>query len=52
LVNFLSKKQLGVVGQTQKIRAKVKEHGVEFQTKVLQTKLNYVKVVDIDLVWQ
>lgn len=52
MVNFLNKKQLGEVGQTQKIRAKVKAHGNNYQTKALQTQLNYVKVIDIEFVWQ
>jgi hypothetical protein len=52
LVNFLNKKKLGDVGQTQKIRAKVKSHGTNYQTKALQTQLNYVKVIDIEFVWQ
>jgi hypothetical protein len=52
LVNFLNKKKLGDVGQTQKIRAKVKSHGISYQTKALQTQLNYVKVIDIEFVWQ
>ena len=52
MVNFLNKKQLGDVGQTQKIRAKVKAHGTNYQTKALQTQLNYVKVIDTEFVWQ
>lgn len=52
LVNFLSKKELGKPGETQKIRAKVKEHGVNYTTKTVETKLNYVKPLDNELVWQ
>jgi hypothetical protein len=52
MVNFLNKKKLGEVGQVQQIRAKVKSHGANYQTKALQTQLNYVKVIDIEFVWQ
>lgn len=52
LVNFLNKQKLAEVGATQKIRAKVKAHGVNFTTKTVETQLNYVKVVDIEFVWQ
>ncbi len=52
LVNFLSKKQLGKPGTVHKIRAKVKAHGINFQTKTMETQLNYVKVLDMEFVWQ
>lgn len=52
LVNFLSKQKLAEVGTTQKIRAKIKAHGVNFTTKTKETQLNYVKVVDTEFVWQ
>lgn len=52
LVSFLSKNALGVIGNTQKIRAKVKKHGANFITKTPETQLNYVKVVDNEFVWQ
>lgn len=52
LVNFLNKLELGKVGSVQKIRAKVKAHGVNFQTKTLETQLNYVKVLDTEYIWQ
>jgi len=52
LVNFLNKKKLAEIGTTQKIRAKVKAHGVNFTTKTVETQLNYVKVVDTEFVWQ
>lgn len=52
LVNFLNKSQLGKPGDTQTIRAKVKEHGTNYQTKAVETKLNYVKPIDITLEWQ
>ncbi len=52
LVNFLSKQKLAEVGATQKIRAKIKAHGVNFITKTKETQLNYVKVVDTEFVWQ
>lgn len=52
LVNFLNKLELGKTGTTQKIRAKVKAHGVNYTTKTIETQLNYVKVLDNVLVWQ
>lgn len=52
LVNFLNKIELGKPGTTQKIRAKVKAHGVNYTTKTLETQLNYVKAVDTTFVWQ
>lgn len=52
LVNFLNKKELGKSGETQRIRAKVKAHGVNYTTKSMETQLNYVKPLDNILVWQ
>lgn len=52
LVNFLNKIELGRAGTTQKIRAKIKAHGVNYTTKTPETQLNYVKAVDTMLVWQ
>lgn len=52
LVNFLNKSELGKSGTNQKIRAKVKNHGVNYTTKSIETQLNYVKVLDNVLVWQ
>jgi hypothetical protein len=52
LVNFLNKIELGKVGTVQKIRAKVRSHGVNFQTKTVETQLNYVKVLDTEYIWQ
>jgi hypothetical protein len=52
LVNFLNKSQLGKTGDKQTIKAKVKNHGVNFITKSIETQLNYVKPVDINLEWQ
>ncbi len=52
LVNFLNKSQLGKPGDTQKIRARVKTHGVNYTTKTIETQLNYVKPLDTILVWQ
>jgi hypothetical protein len=52
LINFLNKAELGKTGQTQTIRAKVKSHGVNYTTKTVETQLNYVKPIDIELVWQ
>lgn len=52
LVNFLNKIELGKPGSVQKIRAKVKAHGVNYQTKTIETQLNYVKVLDTEFVWQ
>lgn len=52
LVNFLNKLELGKTGSTQKIRARIKEHGSNYQTKTMETKLNYVKVLDTEFVWQ
>ncbi len=52
LVNFLNKLPLGKIGETQKIRARVKDHGVNFDSKTIETKLNYVKLVDREFVWQ
>ena len=52
LVNFLNKSELGKSGTNQKIRAKVKNHGVNYITKSIETQLNYVKVLDNVLVWQ
>lgn len=46
LVNFLSKIELGKVGTAQKIRARVKAHGVNYITKTIETQLNYVKTID------
>ena len=52
LVNFLNKSELGKTGINQKIRAKVKAHGVNFVSKSIETQLNYVKVLDNVLIWQ
>jgi hypothetical protein len=52
LVNFLNKSELGKIGSTQKVRAKVKSHGINYTTKSIETQLNYVKTIDNDLVWQ
>lgn len=52
LVNFLNKSELGKPGEHQRIRAKVKEHGVNYTTKTIETKLNYVKALDTEFVWQ
>lgn len=52
LINFLNKMPLGQPGQTQKIRAKVKNHGVNFITKTIETQLNYVKILDREFIWQ
>lgn len=52
LVNFLSKKQLGSLGDEQQIQARVKKHTQNFTTKTAETQLNYVKVLDNGLVWQ
>jgi len=52
LVNFLSKNQLGSLGDNQQIRAKIKKHTQNYTTKTAETQLNYVKVLDNGLVWQ
>lgn len=52
LITFLNKIELGKPGTTQKIKARVKKHGVDYHTKHPETQLNYVKVVDNILVWQ
>lgn len=52
LVSFLNKIELGKVGTSQKIRAKVKKHTTNYHTKTPETQLNYVKVLDHQLVWQ
>jgi hypothetical protein len=52
LVSFLNKVELGKAGTVQKIRARVKKHGTNFTTKTLETQLNYVKVLDTELIWQ
>lgn len=52
LVNFLNKMELGKSGVSQKIRAKVKAHGVNYTTKTIETQLNYVKVLDKEFIWQ
>jgi hypothetical protein len=52
LVNFLNKSQLGNTNEEQRIKAKVKTHGVNYITKSIETQLNYVKPVDINLEWQ
>jgi len=52
LVNFLSKTELGKAGTCHTIRARVKKHGVNYQTKTIETQLNYVKILDRELVWQ
>jgi HEPN domain-containing protein len=52
LVSFLNKTELGKVGSSQKIRAKVKKHTSNFYTKTPETQLNYVKVLDTELIWQ
>jgi hypothetical protein len=52
LVTFFNKIELGKPGSVQKIRAKIKSHRYDWHTKHPETQLNYVKVVDNDLVWQ
>jgi hypothetical protein len=52
LITFLNKKQLGKQGDSQTITARVKAHKENFHVKVPETQLNYVKVIDNDLVWQ
>jgi hypothetical protein len=52
LINFLNKIELGKAGTNQKIRAKVKKHTVNYQTKTPETQLNYVKPLDTFLEWQ
>jgi len=52
LVNFLNKIQLGAAGSVQKIKAKVKKHGINYHTKTAETQLNYVKVLDSEFIWQ
>lgn len=52
LVSFLNKIEMGQPGTTQKIRARVKRHGVNYSSKTVETQLNYVKALDTDLVWQ
>lgn len=52
LVNFLNKIEMGKAGTNQKIRARVKSHGVNYVTKTAETQLNYVKALDTILIWQ
>lgn len=52
LISFLNKIELGKVGTSQRIRARVKKHTVNYFTKTPETQLNYVKVVDNILIWQ
>jgi hypothetical protein len=52
LVNFLNKSQLGKTGDKQTIKAKVKNHGVNFTSKSIETQLNYVKPLDNEFIWQ
>jgi hypothetical protein len=52
LVSFLNKISLGQPGTNQKIRARIKAHGVNYHTKTLETQLNYVKPLDTVLEWQ
>lgn len=52
LVGFLNKIELGRAGTNQKIRAKVKKHTVNYETKTPETQLNYVKPLDTILEWQ
>lgn len=52
LVSFLNKIELGKVGASQKIRAKIKKHATNYHSKTPETQLNYVKVLDQYLVWQ
>lgn len=52
LVNFLNKIELGKPGTCHTIQARVKKQGVNYQTKTIETQLNYVKVLDNILVWQ
>lgn len=51
-VSFLSKTKLLERKATARIRGKVKNHTEHFKTKTPETRLNYVKVVDNDFVWQ
>jgi hypothetical protein len=46
LVSFLNKIDLGQPGQAQKIKARVKRHGVNYHTKTPETQINYVKVLE------
>lgn len=46
LVGFLNKISLGEAGQTQRIKGRVKRHGVNYNTKTPETQLNYVKVLE------
>jgi hypothetical protein len=52
LVSFLSKNKLLDPKQIAKIRGKVKKHAQHWKTKVAETQLNYVKVVDNMMNWQ
>lgn len=52
LVSFLSKNKLLEPKQIAKIRGKVKKHAQHWKTKVAETQLNYVKVVDNSIDWQ
>jgi hypothetical protein len=52
LVSFLNGKKISIVNSNQIIRAKIKNHSVNFQTKTLETQLNYVKPLDNILEWQ
>jgi hypothetical protein len=52
LITFLNKIQMAQPGDCQTIRGRVKKHGVNWHTKTAETQINYVKVVDIIMVWQ
>jgi hypothetical protein len=52
LVSFLNKNKLGSSRDIITITAKVKKHAEHFKTKVPETQLNYVKLVDRSMDWQ
>jgi hypothetical protein len=52
LVSFLNKIELGQPGTKNKVKARIKNHTVNYHTKQPETQINYVKVVDNILVWQ
>lgn len=51
-VSFLSKTKLLDRKSVARIQGKVKSHTEHFKTKTPETRLNYVKIVDNNLVWQ
>ena len=52
LVSFLNKNKLGSSKDVISISAKVKKHAEHFKTKVPETQLNYVKLIDRSTDWQ